>query len=228
MIMKTFAITVAFAAIFAASGCSIVDHVGSALGGLKPIQGSGKLKTEQRQVGSFTKVKSLGAADVEVIVGKAQTVSVTTDDNLLPIIETKLDGDTLVIKPTKSYNSSNGTIVKITVPNCTAMSLSGSGNAVVRNINGQPFAASIQGSGNITLAGACNSLSAAIAGSGDLKAYDLSANSANVSIQGSGNAYVNAKQSLNASIMGSGDIAYKGAPKLDSNVMGSGSVHSAK
>jgi hypothetical protein len=52
------------------------------------IQGSGVSKTESRSVGSFSKIDLSGSPDVEVAVGPATSVSVTADDNIVPIIET--------------------------------------------------------------------------------------------------------------------------------------------
>ncbi|MDX1720417.1 MAG: DUF2807 domain-containing protein, partial [Salegentibacter mishustinae] len=66
-----------------------------------------------------------------------------------------------------------------------------------------------------------------VTGSGDFKAYDLSAENVEATVMGSGDIQISANSSLKAKVMGSGDIKYKGNPKnQDFKTSGSGSVSS--
>ncbi|RZJ69200.1 head GIN domain-containing protein [Flavobacterium sp.] len=79
------------------------------------IVGSGNVKTETRKInGPFDSVKSERGLDVVIVQSDEVSVVIEADDNLLPKIETKLDGKTLVI--TTEFNSySNVSSKKITV-----------------------------------------------------------------------------------------------------------------
>ena len=217
--------TSVIALILCSGGAAAVLGSGCANGSGARVQGSGVAKTETRGVGGFHAVRLDGAADVNVTVGERTEVTVTADDNVLPVIETQVQGGTLVIGNRESYDSRVGVRVTIVTPSLDEFELNGSGNVTVKGLSGGTFSAKIRGSGNLTADGTVDGLTAAIAGSGDLRLVDLKAKKADVSIAGSGNATVSAEDSFTASISGSGDVRYKGNPShVQSNVAGSGSV----
>ena len=83
----------------------------------------------------------------------------------------------------------------------------------------------ITGSGDISLSGKTTSLECAVTGSGDFKAFNLSAESVEATISGSGDIEVNASKSLEAKVSGSGDIVYKGNPEKENfKTFGSGEI----
>jgi hypothetical protein len=191
------------------------------------VVGSGTAKTESRDVGgNFTHVGSSGSADMSVTVGGDKTaVTVTADDNILPMIETIRDGDELKIICHGNFSPKTRIHVDITTPSLSAVSISGSGNADITGVAGPSFKASISGSGNVKATGQVDQLAAHISGSGDMDFRNVTAKSAEVSVSGSGNVTVNATQDVSASVSGSGDIRYAGNPsKVNSHVSGSGSV----
>jgi hypothetical protein len=189
------------------------------------IHGSGTSKTESRSVGSFSNINLTGSPDVEVEVGPDTSVAVTADDNILPVIETTVDGDTLNIGSKQSYSSSHGVNVKITVPALNGASVAGSGDIRVTGLKAESMEATITGSGDVTLKGAADRLRARITGSGDLRAGDLAAKDVHVSVTGSGDATVRATEQLDASVTGSGDVHYYGnPPQVRKNVTGSGDI----
>jgi hypothetical protein len=189
------------------------------------IHGSGSAKTESRSVASFSKIELSGSPDVEVAIGPAQSVDVTTDDNLLPIIETKVESDTLKIDSKQSYNTSLGVKVKITVPVLNGVSVSGSGNISAKGVKSGDLEASVTGSGDVTLTGMADLLRGHITGSGELRAGDLAAKNVRITVTGSGDATVHANEELEAQVTGSGDVHYSGnPPKVKKSITGSGSI----
>jgi hypothetical protein len=189
------------------------------------IHGSGLSKTESRAAGSFSRIDLAGSPAVEVAVGPATSVSVTTDDNILPVIETKVSGDTLSIRSKCSYNTSLGVKVSITVPALEGVSVSGSGNIHVAGLKAGDMEAGVTGSGNVTLSGVADRLSGQITGSGNLRAGDFDAKRVRVTVTGSGNATIRATEELDASVTGSGNVHYSGnPPEVRRNVTGSGKI----
>ncbi|MGA3182286.1 MAG: head GIN domain-containing protein [Verrucomicrobiota bacterium] len=189
------------------------------------IHGSGVAKTESRTVGSFSRIELAGSADAEVSIGAATEVAVTTDDNILPAIETRLEGDTLRIGFTQSYVSRLGVKVKITVPALNGVGVSGSGDIRVTGLRTGDLEARVTGSGDVTLQGAVGRLSGEVVGSGDLRAGDLEVKEVRVRVTGSGDATVRASEQLEASVTGSGDVCYYGnPPQVRKSVTGSGSI----
>jgi hypothetical protein len=189
------------------------------------IHGSGVAKTETRSVASFSKIELSGSPDVEVAVGPAASVEVTADDNILPILETKVENDTLKIDSKGSYNTRLGVKVKITLPTLEGVSVSGSGAIHVTGLKAGELEAGVTGSGDITLGGAVDRLRAQITGSGELQAGELGAKDVRITVTGSGDAAVRATEQLDASVTGSGDVRYSGnPPKVRKNVTGSGDI----
>jgi hypothetical protein len=190
------------------------------------VVGSGVSQTETRQVGVFHNVRIDGAAKVNIKIGDEPALTVTADDNILPIITTDVRGDTLVIscEDNVSYSPKVGVTVEITTPALSAVEINGSGDVNVTDLKAQKFSAIIRGSGDVRATGSADTINAEIKGSGDIKLGELQAKSGSVSVAGSGNATVNVSDQLNVSVAGSGDIRYKGSPKIQKSIAGSGSV----
>jgi hypothetical protein len=193
------------------------------------VEGSGVLSRETRSVNEFTAIELAGSGDVTVRAGETQSVQVEADDNIVPLIETNVQGSKLVIstKPNVSMRTKQPIRITVTVKSLDAASITGSGNMTISNINAGKATVGLSGSGNITVAGTAQSVQATLNGSGNILCSDLIAQSATVRITGSGNVTVNVSQSLDANITGSGNIKYRGSPaKVNQSVSGSGSINS--
>lgn len=212
--------------VVAATGCHGLHglHFGSS------VQGSGKSATRKVSVGpgkevkSFTKINTHGSFDVNVKIGAQSDLVVTGDDNIVKLVEFRVDGQTLHIKTTDSYSTHLGLKVDVTVPKLNGYSIDGSGDAVIAGAQGEELGLSISGSGSIRASGSSKKLSAAISGSGDIDASEVTADSASADISGSGTIKVGKSQALAAAIAGSGDILYKGKPSVSKSIHGSGDV----
>ncbi|GJI98424.1 hypothetical protein RugamoR57_51420 [Duganella caerulea] len=210
------------------------------------VQGSGKIVKQNREIGHFTSLATSVSGNIELRQGNTEGISIETDDNLLPLIETVVDNGTLRIRPTrKDVNLESHTmkivvqarsIEKIAVAGSGSVEadqlrgerltfdVGGSGSINVRKLESESVAIALGGSGNLKVGGNVERLQVSIGGSGRVQAGQLAARDVTVSIGGSGEATVWAKQTLNLSVAGSGDISYYGDPKLTSSVLGSGSV----
>jgi hypothetical protein len=202
-------------------GCVRWDHK-------HQIQGSGVAKTEQRDVGKFDELSIQGGMDAVVTIGDQQSLTIEADDNILPIIETKVEDGKLIVQPAESYSSKTHVKLTITVPRLKGVAINGSGDVDVIGLNGaESFAVAINGSGDVTAKGTAQSVSVAVRGSGDVKLQDLVAKNGKVAVAGSGDVTVNATDVLDVSVAGSGDVKYMGSPKLTKSIAGSGSVRKA-
>lgn len=86
------------------------------------------------------------------------------------------------------------------------------------------FDAEIAGSGTLILGGEANKVSLSIAGSGEVKGFDLQSKELSCSIAGSGDVEMSVSDKINVEIAGSGKIRYKGDPEITKKVAGSGSI----
>lgn len=199
------------------TGC-IKDH----------LIGSGSIVSENRTInGIFKEIRIEGSMNVLVKQGDSIRVSAKDYANIIPYLETKIVGNTLVIKhEDRTWISNSASEVTVTLPTLTSVELTGSGDVnTVGNFNFTDLNLLISGSGDFSFAGACKNLTAKISGSGDIRAFDLLTEVANARISGSGNMQLNVSRTLDATISGSGDIIYKGTPTtVTKSISGSGSV----
>lgn len=210
------------------------------------VSGNGAVRTQTRSVAHFDALALSLPATVELRLGDSESVTIETDDNLLPLIETVVENGTLKIRPEKRRAALAPTVLKIVVQAQSVQRLSvggsgsiraaelqapklqfevgGSGSIAIKQLRSETVAVSIGGSGDFTAAGSTNQLTLAIGGSGNVAAGKLNARAVQASIGGSGQAVVWARQLLDASIAGSGDIDYYGDPQVSRSVHGSGGV----
>lgn len=211
------------------------------------VKGDGNLSTQQRSVGDFGEVAAVGGINIVLSNGAAYGVKVSADENLQEYIETKKDGDRLVIKTRDGYRlrSRNKITINVTAPAIRELEVVGSGSIVSDgrlaynsklhaaitgsgemnlDVDAPEVTTRTTGSGDIMLRGTTRRYEAVINGSGSVKSGDLLSENTEVKISGSGNAMVFASKQLGVNISGSGDVAYKGSPAVNQSISGSGSI----
>src|SRR5688572_7889502 len=93
------------------------------------VTGSGVAKTEARTVDAFLSIDSGGAWNVEVTNGDKVSVSVSGDDNIVPLITTTVkDGKLTIASSQGSLNTKLPIVVKVAMPMLATLKLSGAGN----------------------------------------------------------------------------------------------------
>lgn len=209
------------------------------------VRGNGTRRSETRALSGFTGVAFSLPGQLEVRLGSTEGVVIETDDNLLPLIETRVSRGMLEIRAAHDESIDPQFLkVVVTARSIEQLSLAGSGTLTAEGLKGRrlkvdlggsgvidlpglqvdELAVSAGGSGRLKLAGAAKELKLSVAGSGSVAAGGLQADEAKVSMAGSGVATVAVHSRLKVSIAGSGSVRYSGDPKVESSVAGSGSV----
>lgn len=204
---------VATLAAFAA--CSLADA---------RVTGSGTSRTESRTTGDFTSVEVKGSLAVDVTVGGARSVTVTADDNVVPVIRTRVERGRLIIDSTDSYTTKLGVRVAITAPALDGLAVSGSAAAQVRGLAARSLALAVSGSGTIDAEGTAAALTVAVSGSGRIRARGVASDDATVAVSGSGGAELQVARGLTVQLSGSGVVDYWGDAQVTKAVSGSGKV----
>ena len=213
---------------------------------LAATEGSGRVSTESRAVADFSRIALRGSMTLVVNQGDKTSVTVRADDNLLPLLETVVDGSRLEIgwKKGESVRHKNNVTVTVVTPRLTALavagsgdvelgafstpnlklSLAGSGNAQLAGLKTGELGVSVSGSGDVRGNGQAGKLTISIAGSGGVRLNDMQSDEVKVRIAGSGDVAVHANKTLSVSIAGSGDVVYSGDATVSRSVAGSGSI----
>lgn len=213
--------------------------------GGETVQGSGAAKRQARQVAQFSGLAFELPGRLELRLGETEGVTVETEDNLLPLVETVVENGTLKIRPSKrnlNLRSKNLKVV-VTARRIERLALGGSGTIDADALRAPRLSIDLGGSGEINVGKLdTESVSVTLGGSGDFKAAGGSArkvsvsiggsgtvdmgrvqsDSASINVAGSGEATVWARNELSMTIAGSGDVNYYGDPRISKSVVGSG------
>lgn len=215
------------------------------------VQGSGQAAEVQRETAPFSRLRLDGPFELQASAGRTNSLRLQGDDNILPLLQTVVEGDTLVIRarPGTGFRTRQPLRVKLVFSTLAAAELEGSGDAVLAGLNGPSFALSLSGSGDVRLQqvdlgrlvvrlagsgdisaeGRSQDTEFHLAGSGDIRAEHLLSLRTKVRVAGSGDARVHASESLDARVAGSGDVSYAGQPaKVSRAVAGSGEIRALR
>ncbi len=210
------------------------------------VKGSGVASTLSKESEPFVGVESRGSVNIEIAQGEPGPLKITGDDNLLELVQTRVEDGVLIVETSESYSTQLGLTVSTSLPELKVVRLKGSGSVkgsgvftgqeltvasrgsseVELEAEYEKISLSVAGSGNIDLKGTCDELSVQLNGSGSLSARDMvCSETASVTSSGSGNCVVTVTGDLNAVLAGSGNVNHVGpARSVQKTISGSGSV----
>jgi hypothetical protein len=204
-------------------------------------------KTEARAVSGFHAVALGINARIEIRQGTSEALSISGDDDVVPMVETLVEKGVLEIRWKNERDHPvryKELAIELHVRDLDAIMLGGSGRIHAAKLVAASFAAHIGGSGAVVLdaleakdatatiagsarldvGGHADSLKATLAGSGELSAGKFEVRNAQATLQGSARAIVWARETLSATIAGSGEVEYYGRPSVRQTIAGSGVV----
>lgn len=197
---------VVVATVVALGGCV----AGGSLPGL--VVGSGPARVEQRSVSAFTSVEVSHGIRLELVQGTPTAVSVKAQPNILPLISTKVSGETLEIDATHGFSTSDGVLVSVTAPSVQAVSLSGGAHGSASKIDVPRFEVNASGGAVLTAAGRSDVLDLSASGGVIVECGNLATTDATVELSGGVKAKVWATQSVKGSASGGVALTLRGDP----------------
>jgi hypothetical protein len=189
-------------------------------------RGSGVSASETRELEAFTAIESGGALDLVVHVGAdEQKVVLSGDDNILPVIETRIRGGKLVIEHDGWLRPELPLVIEVWVPSLDAVEASGTTNIEIEGLSSGKFELDLSGATDAELSGRVERLDIDASGAADIDATELEAANVVIDMSGAGEAKVWATQALEVDISGAGRVVYWGDPTdLRQDISGAGSV----
>ncbi len=210
--------------------------------------GSGNVVREDRHVSSFNAIDVSGSFEVFLSQGTTQSVIVEADDNLMKLIKTRVNGNTLEIDTKEPIRHAKCMKIYLTVTDLKEIQLSGAVdiqtetkltfNDLSLDVSGatdskieldvQKLNVDCSGGSKLHFVGQAKEVSFDISGAVDLFAFDMVAEKMDLGISGAGKAEVNVTREFNADISGAASVRYKGNPeKISQDVSGAGSIKKA-
>jgi len=213
------------------------------------VAGSGEIEAETRQADGFTNISLNYPAEVTILQGESESITIEADDNLLPQLSAEAAAGTLVIQNVeeqwiKRVEPSQAVNITITVKDLRevdfstagtlrieslnveelSLDLNGAGDITIADLDAQRLAATLNGAGNITASGEVGEVSVRINGFGSFYGDELQSLKAVARINGAGSVNIKVEEHLTATINGAGSVGYYGSPEIERNINGAGSV----
>ena len=206
------------------------------------LVGNGKVTTEARTVGAFTKLEVASGIRATLSSGP-RAISVTTDENLVDSIETVLRGDTLVVRTREPIGRARQLNVDIT--NEVLDSVSASGRSKIRGLCTGGTNVVIEASGGstieftdlaanslkiddsggseITLGGAATQIDLNVSGGSKFTSTSLKVQTVKLDVSGGSDVKLIASGSVDGEASGGAVVSISGGPSTHVNSSG-GSV----
>lgn len=188
--------------------------------------GTGAVKTETRTVSGFTAVELGGNGDVTVQQNGTESLNISAEENLLPLLTSEVVDGTLKlgVKDGARIDSTQPITYQVTVKNLTGLDVGGSGNQTITGVTTSSLRVRVAGSGAVTASGTADAQDIQMAGSGTYRGSGLTSKTASVNSAGSGTAELTVSDRLDVKIIGSGTVTYSGSPQVTQSVIGSGTL----
>lgn len=205
-----FAIYVLFICFFLVilTSCSLKDNICK--------NGQGDIITLPRTVATFTALEARANVTINLFQHasiKQQVVTISAQENIIDLIQTRIAGQSLIIDATECYDTNEEVIITIQTPALSQIILAGTGNILLQDtVRQTDLELILEGSGNIK-----NTSNSPI----------IVSNSCNARIKGSGNMELDFDSTtlVNAALDGSGTIILRGEAKENKlNMSGSGII----
>jgi len=212
------------------------------------INGSGSRITEERSVHGFDRVSLTGFGEVSIEQGDEESLTVRTDDNIMPYIETEVKNGTLFLGLTEhhSYDPTDGIKFDLVVKNLNQLeisgagvvhaddietgklrvTLSGAGSLEFANLVADQLVLRLDGAGSAVMAGKVRDQDVTISGVGQYHAPRLESKTAVFEMSGVGSASLWVTENLDLELSSLGSVTYYGNPHVSQNISGLGKVTS--
>ena len=235
--MKTLArITVLFTILVSTTSCMIGDF---------GIKGNGNVISEDRKISAdFNEIKVSQGITVYLTQGNKTDLSVEADENIMDLLVTEAEGNTLKIyfdknvnratkkvyltaKEVNSIKTSSGASVKgENTLNTTAIVLkSSSGSSIKLNLNAESVSSSSSSGSTIKLSGTTTNFEADASSGSSIHANNLKAEVGDAQVSSGASIDIYASDKLKARASSGGSIDYSGSPKsVDKSKSSGGSV----
>ena len=174
------------------------------------VRGSGNIISQTFDVSEFDQVELGTIGEVHIEQGDTESLTIETDDNILPLLVVNVDGGKLTLNAKDNTNiEPSATITfNVTVTEITSLNANSSGEIFVRPINGDSLEILVNASGDVNLENVeVKDFSVTSSGSGNTSVDNIDSESIHAVTSASGNVELTGNAgSLQVESGGSGDV----------------------
>lgn len=189
-------------------------------------KGSGNVQSQTRAVGPFTAVEMKGIGRLDIKPGPTEALSISAEDNLLPLLTSDVNTGRLVLGPKEgsSVDPTKAIVYTLTIKSLTELQLSGACTVNASDLSGPSLKVRVSGASGVTLAGKVDHQEISLTGACNYNAENLDSKTVVINTSGAGTAVVKVSDALDVKLSGVGSVEYIGDPKVTQNVSGLGAI----
>jgi hypothetical protein len=193
------------------------------------VVGSGHLATESRPVRGFTSVEVAAAGHLVVEQTGVESLQVTAEDNVLPLVRSEVRNGRLVLgfEPGAGVTVTREVLFHVTVGDLAGVEASGASRVEIRGVDAAGLSLRASGASSLTASGRAVDVQLDLSGASRCEAPDLRSRVLTASLAGASYALVRASDALVADASGVSILEYLGDPDLVANVSGGSLVRRA-
>ena len=181
------------------------------------VVGSGVTVTETRAVSGISSVSISGVGLLIIEQTGSESLTVTAEENLLPLLTSDLVGDLLIlgIQANTQINTTQGVVYRLTVSDLDRITLSGATRVEALDLDTSYLEVTLSGASAATLAGTAQRQLLNVSGASQYDAAALSCRVATVAISGASSGVVRVSDRLEGQVSGVAVLEYYGNPVVD-------------
>jgi hypothetical protein len=190
------------------------------------VIGSGVVATEARPVASFTAVSVDHPARVVVVWGGAESLEVSADDNILPLVTSEVREGRLFLSlaANPGISTSREIVHRVTVRELEEVEASGAARLELRGVAAESFSLRLSGASSVSGDGRCERLELRLSGSSRAEIPGLRSRLALAVVSGASHALLRVEDELVVTASGASVLEYLGDPLVTSFVSGASTV----
>jgi hypothetical protein len=208
------------------------------------IKGDGNVVKEDRDVSGFASIEVSGAFNVLLYQGDTESLTVEADENLVPLIITRVRGNRLEIYTEEKIREATEMNIFLTFKQLEMIDLSGAvslkGEEILEfdeldidgsgatevwlKMNAQELETDFSGASDVHLVGSANKARFDVSGASEIRAYDFVIAHCEIEVSGAAEADIHVTGNLDVEVSGAATLRYKGSPQVRSDISGAGSL----
>lgn len=192
---------------------------------VESIKASNNIVTEERVLENFNEVDV--SSDIEVIIkqGAEQSLKVTTSDNIINNVTTRVDNGKLTARLSGNIRRLGELKLEITIPTISRLILSADSFGSCTGFeNLDTFRLNVSSDAFIMLSGSANSMNIDASSDGKIEAFDFTTNTCNVNCSSDASVSITCLQELTGAVSSDAVVFYKGNPTVNVSISSDGAV----
>ncbi len=191
------------------------------------IVGSGIVVSQTREAAGFTSVTVAGPLRLVLEQTAGDSLEVTAEDNILPLVQTEVRGDRLFLglaAHTRSLAITREIVCRVRARQVSDLMASGAARVETSGIDVEQLGLTLSGASTALVRGTALRLKVDVSGASRLDAGGLQSRQAQAAVDGASYALVRAADALSANVSGASVLEYLGDPVVTPVVSGASVV----